>query len=334
MKAGLGIAFSSIGNKGNAESGGIAFETRGSMSAVHFEDRRPRVLVVDDQPSNILSICATLQSLYDVYMSTNGLEAIDLARKLSPDLILLDVVLSDIDGYEVCRRLKADQATSDIPVIFLTGRVEEEDEARGLAVGAIDYIRKPFSPAIALARVRTHLTLKLQNDKLKRLASIDGLTGLRNRRAFDTELAQSLAYSLREQRPMSVLMVDVDFFKHYNDLYGHLNGDQCLQRIAHALEGSVKRPSDFVSRFGGEEFACVLPNTDIQGALQVGECMHQAIEALHIQHEDVPVGGWVTVSIGVACFDPLKGGLPEQLLGAADEALYRAKQHGRNQVSY
>ncbi|MFH6601727.1 diguanylate cyclase domain-containing protein [Ectopseudomonas khazarica] len=298
-----------------------------------FADRRPKILVVDDQPVNVMILHEMLRPYYDVYMATKGNEVTTVAIKTQPDLILLDIVLNDINGYEVCSRLKADKSTKDIPVIFISAKAEDEDEATGLKVGAVDYIRKPFNTAIALSRIETHITLKLQADRLRDLANLDGLTGVHNRRAFDEMLSRYLDQSRREKQQLSLLMLDVDFFKRFNDHYGHLEGDECLKRVSKALEASSRRPFDFVARYGGEEFACVLPNTSSSGARQLAEVIRSSVEQLNIPHAQSSASKWVSVSVGVASNDPSHETTPESLLKKADEALYRAKNNGRNQVS-
>ena len=218
------------------------------------------------------------------------------------------------------------------PVIFVTGKDHEDDEATGFELGAVDYIRKPFHSVVVRARVMNHLKLKLQSDVLREMAMLDGLTGIPNRRSFDERFETIRAHALREQRPLSLLMIDVDYFKKYNDLYGHLRGDQCLRDVAQALNDNVRRPHDLVGRFGGEEFAVLLPDTAEAGALTVAEQLHSAIARLGIEHRASDVADRVSLSIGAATRLPTSTASLQQHLQWADEQLYRAKSEGRNRT--
>lgn len=297
-----------------------------------YMHERPKLLVVDDQPLNIHLLHELFRADCDVYMATNGEQALRMSLDLSPDLILLDVMMAGMDGHEVCRRLKAVAETSQIPVIFVTGRDQENDETVGFELGAVDYIRKPFNPVVAHARVMNHLKLKLQSDLLRQMAMLDGLTGIPNRRCFDERFEAARAHALREKRPLSLLIIDIDFFKKYNDLYGHLQGDQCLRDVAQALNNSVRRPHDLVGRFGGEEFAVLLPDTDEAGAVKVAEQLQAAIAKLNIEHRASDIADRVTLSIGVATRLPTSSASLEQHLQWADEQLYSAKNEGRNRI--
>nr|WP_129587044.1 PleD family two-component system response regulator [Pseudomonas frederiksbergensis] len=293
---------------------------------------RQKLLIVDDQPTNIRVLHELFREDCDVFMATSGEQAITLCRTQLPDLILLDVVMEGMDGHEVCRRLKADPATQDIPIIFITAQQQESDEVLGLELGAVDFISKPINPIIVRARVRTHLTLKLQNDLLRSMALMDGLTGVANRRKFDEGILADWRQCFREQKPLSLILVDVDFFKRYNDQYGHQAGDSCLKSVAQALSEMVRRPYDLVARYGGEEFACVLPNTGISGAVEIAEKMQERIRALGIEHSASDVDRVVTISLGVATLTP-SGDLEFQaLIEAADKQLYEAKKAGRARV--
>lgn len=293
---------------------------------------RPKLLVVDDQSLNIRVLHQMFREECDVHMATSGEQALSMCEELLPDLVLLDVMMDGLDGYQVCRRLKESAATRDIPVIFVTGKTDEADEAKGFEMGAVDYISKPFNPVVVRARVSTHLTLKLQNDYLHALAMLDGLTGIPNRRAFDERLEVAWAQACRDGRPLSLLMIDVDHFKKYNDHYGHLQGDQCLVQVAKALSNVLHRPYDLLARFGGEEFACLLPDTDEQGALLLAQHMQKAIAELAIEHRASAVSDRLTLSIGAATMRPTPLGSSDQHLSFADEQLYRAKHEGRNRI--
>lgn len=297
----------------------------------HYQGR-PKLLVVDDQPINIRIINELFRADCDLHMATHGEQAIAVSKTLQPDLILLDIMMDGMDGLEVCRRLKLDPSTADIPVIFITAKREEDDEALGLELGAVDYISKPLNSAIVRARVKTHLTLKLQNDYLKGLASLDGLTGIPNRRAFDVRLAQAWSQACREGGTLSLMMIDIDYFKRYNDHFGHVQGDECLRQVAKAIAQSVNRPYDLAARFGGEEFACVLPETTLQGALILAEKIQARISQLAIAHPGSEVSEWVSLSIGVASLQPRVDREPNELIALADQQLYQAKHNGRNQI--
>ncbi|UJX39761.1 diguanylate cyclase [Desulfovibrio sp. JY] len=290
------------------------------------------VLVVDDAPSNLAILTETLRNEFAVRIATSGPEALRLVCDTPPDLILLDILMPEMDGYEVCRRLKADFSTRNIPIIFLTAKNEVSDETLGLALGAVDYITKPITVPIVQARVRAHVELKRRGDLLETLSMRDGLTGIPNRRRFDEYLDQAWRHAMRCNTTLSMIMADIDDFKAYNDAYGHMAGDECLRSVARALSGALRRPGDLVARFGGEEFAVVLENTDLRGALHLAESMRLAVIDIDIGHEDSRAAEVVTVSLGAATLTPKAGMTPEALVGAADRMLYAAKQAGRNRV--
>lgn len=296
---------------------------------------QPKMLVVDDQAVNIRLIYDLFKDDCDLFMARDGAKALEQARAIMPDLILLDVMLPDINGYEICEMLKRDPATEHIPIIFITANITEEDEATGFNMGAVDFIRKPINPVITRARVRTHLLLKKQAQALERVALTDALTGLPNRRAFDLEYAQAWRQCARENWSLGMVLIDIDFFKRYNDRYGHQGGDDCLRMVAKAMVQVLQRPGDVLARYGGEEFACVLSNTDLQGACHIGELFRQAVESLGLPHLDSTVAKYVSLSVGVASivptFDTDEEGR-QLLVYAADKRLYQAKERGRNQV--
>lgn len=303
-----------------------------------MNDKHGTVLVIDDTPTSAHQLFALLGSDYEVLVATRGDAGIAIAVEQQPDLVLLDVVMPDLDGYEACARLKADPRTAHIPVVFVTARAEECDEARGLSLGAIDYLAKPLRPAIVRARVKNHVELKRSRDLLQRLSTLDPLTGIDNRRRFDDYLAIEWSRAAREGQVLSLIMIDADRFKEINDRYGHAFGDHCLVRIAAALQGTLQRAADVVARYGGEEFGCVLPGTDLAGAARLAERMRLAVEAL--SGALLPGGDGlpaderldVTISLGVAAAVPHGETPPRTLLEAADHALYEAKLAGRNCV--
>lgn len=269
---------------------------------------------------------------YDILVSTSGEEALVLAASESIDLILLDVEMPGMDGYEVCRRLKKNPYTKNIPVIFVSAANDVQHETKGLEIGAIDYIIKPSNPAIIKARVKNHLELKKYRDILERISLIDGLTGIANRRHFDQTLEKEWRRALRHRDILSLALIDIDFFKKYNDYYGHLAGDECLQKVGSILTESLKRASDLGARYGGEEFVILLPSTAKAGALTVTERIRSNVEELRISHEMSKVAKHVTVSIGVAAIRPELDKVPSELIRQADSALYQAKNAGRNRV--
>jgi diguanylate cyclase (GGDEF)-like protein len=295
-------------------------------------DRLPCLVVVDDQAVNIQALYRIFAPDHRVLMATSGAKALALCAQDPPDLVLLDVVMPDMDGHEVCARLKADEATRNIPVMFVTSHTNAEEETRGLELGAIDFIAKPVNPAVVRARVKTHLTLKAQSDLLRQMVFIDGLTGVANRRCFDDRLKTEWRRAARDGSPLALLMLDVDHFKRFNDRYGHQVGDDCLRRVASTIKSGLLRPGDLVARYGGEEFACILPGTDFEGALAVGAGIEHIVRGLQIEHADSDVSGTVTVSIGVSASLPERDTDPSRLLALADAQLYRAKHSGRGRA--
>jgi diguanylate cyclase (GGDEF)-like protein len=293
---------------------------------------RPKLLIVDDQPTNIRVLHELFREDCDVFMATGGEQAISVCQTQLPDLILLDVVMEGMDGHEVCRRLKVDPMTQGIPIIFITAQHQESDEVLGLELGAVDFITKPINTTIVRARVRTHLTLKIQSDLLRSMALMDGLTGVANRRKFNEDILADWRLCFREQKPLSLILVDVDYFKRYNDHYGHPAGDGCLKSIAQALSEAVRRPYDLVARYGGEEFACVLPNTALSGAVEIAERMRERVRTLGIEHAASDVDRVVTISLGVATLTPTRDLEFQALIEAADKQLYEAKNAGRARV--
>jgi diguanylate cyclase (GGDEF)-like protein len=289
------------------------------------------ILIVDDTPANIEILSEVLNVEYEVLFATSGQDALEIAFDETPDLILLDIMMPNMDGYEVCARLKADSRTRAIPVIFVTAMDQEEDETKGLAVGAIDYLIKPVRPPIVRARVHNHLELKRYRDVLEQLSTTDGLTGVANRRRFDEFLEREWSRARRNQTPISLIMQDIDFFKAFNDHYGHLAGDDCLRQVAHALATNVRRPADLVARYGGEEFVCLLPDTDEKGATWMANRFLETMNDLNIPHAYSEAADHVTLSMGVATLTPLVGQSPAGLVLRADQLLYEAKRNGRNQ---
>lgn len=294
--------------------------------------RTPTLLLVDDEPTNVALLARIFDPDYEILAATSGTRALALAVEQIPDLILLDVVLPDMDGYQVLKTLKQHPITSDIPVIFVTARNDHVDEAHGLELGAVDYVTKPISPLVVQMRVRNHLELKRARDLLARQAHFDTLTGLANRRHFDEKMETELRRSHRMREPLSLILIDVDHFKQFNDRYGHQAGDDCLREVAGAIAGSLNRPADLAARYGGEEFACVLPGSALDGAERVAEAVRLAILGLNIPHVGSPHLN-VTASLGVASCRPDPDTAARTLIQTADACLYKAKASGRNRYS-
>ncbi len=293
---------------------------------------RPRLLVVDDQPINIQVMHQIFAADHKVFMATSGAQALAFCRATPPDLVLLDIVMPGIDGFEVCTALKADPNTRDIPVIFVTAHTDEAQETLGLELGAVDFISKPVNPAVVRARVKTQLTLKFQTDLMRKLVFLDGLTGVFNRRYFDQQLSIEMSRAVRAQSPLALVMIDVDFFKRFNDRYGHQAGDDCLRQIALTLKESLRRPADLVARYGGEEFACILPDTAFADALAIAQELEQSVRHKAIAHADSDAANMVTISLGVAGYGGHAVAQAESLLALADAQLYCAKNAGRARI--
>lgn len=299
---------------------------------VAAEPGRPLILIVDDSPESIRLLSGLILDKGDVLFATSGEAGLNLARQRRPDLILLDVEMPDLSGYEVCRRLKDDPDTRDIAVMIVTSHHSSAHEVQALESGAIDFLTKPLAPAVVRARVQTQLTLKSQADALHRQAMLDGLTGLYNRAYFHEHLELEWRRHQRQQVPLGFALLDVDHFKAFNDQYGHVAGDACLRRVAEALKASTRRPAEFVVRYGGEEFAIVMPNTPREEIGRFGEWICRQVQDLAIPHEGSSAAPVVTISAGLAVLVPTPDLTWSDLIERADRALYRAKQEGRNRA--
>ena len=292
---------------------------------------KPIILIVDDIASNIQILANILKDMYNIKVATNGENAIAIASKEpKPDLVLLDVIMPEMDGYEVCKQLKNDNHTKDIPIIFVTANNETVDEENGFNLGAVDYITKPVNPAIVKVRVKTQITIKQQQDELKLLASTDSMTKLYNRRYFSKIAEQSLELAKRENNELSIIMLDIDKFKNVNDTYGHQVGDDVIIQLARNIM-HAQRKSDISSRYGGEEFVLLLPNTNIDGAKILAEKLRQIVELSEIKFNETQILKY-TISLGLASIDITNDKNIETALKKADDALYEAKENGRNQV--
>jgi diguanylate cyclase (GGDEF)-like protein len=306
-----------------------------------------KVLIVDDSSTMLMTTSAMVKANnHEVIPVRSGAEAIERFRRDAPDLILLDVLMPEMDGYEVARRIRAQSGDRWVPIIFLSGLIDDTDVAKGIAAGGDDYLTKPVSQTVLaakllamqrLADMRAHLVrlseeLGQANERLQQMINLDGLTGIANRRHFDETLLREWQRSARSLRPLSLLLLDVDHFKLFNDHYGHLGGDDCLRRIATTLRQAVHRPADMVARYGGEEFAIILPETDVDGAITVAGHVCAAVRALAIPHAASRTTTITTVSIGCASRVAVPGTSPGPLVGEADQALYAAKTEGRDRA--
>jgi diguanylate cyclase (GGDEF)-like protein len=313
-----------------------AFESR----RVGKPDMGVSILLVDDDPGAIQLMGRILADVGELRFATNGKDALRLARDSAPDLILLDAEMPGMSGFELLRTLKAESSLADVPVIFITSHSEAGFEVSALDMGAADFIAKPLKSSRVLARVRTQLRMKHMADELRRTATTDSLTGVANRRQFDESLEREWLRARRSGDPVSLLMIDVDHFKLYNDRYGHPKGDVCLRHVTQALLSACKGQADLVARYGGEEFVILLPQTPRHGAQRMAQQVLDEVAAFGIFHEDLQTTHYVSVSVGVACFDDASACWEDNshavrasdLVQAADKALYSAKQAGRGQA--
>lgn len=296
-----------------------------------MEFKKPTILVVDDMTTTLLLLHDLLKDTYEVKIAKSGTKALEILESPNDiDLILLDIEMPDINGYDVCKRIKNNETIKNIPIIFITGRTSQEDEEYGLNLGAIDYITKPFNKAIVKLRIKNYLNLKIKNDMLEKLSMYDGLTNIRNRRFFDETFEKTFNEIKRDKKSLAVLMIDIDFFKPYNDNYGHGQGDETLRKVAKALEKTIKRASDFVARYGGEEFVILLKDINKDGVEAVANNLLNAVRELKITHEFSKIENYVTISIGASFYNSNSDITKLELLLKADETLYNVKNSGRN----
>lgn len=286
---------------------------------------RPVVLIADDQPAESAALKAILQEECEI-VCTGVNQALEAVRAQPVDLIFLDVAMPDMAGFAVCAQLKSQSELAAIPVIFIASPTETHDEERGFALGAVDYVYKPLSPAILRNRMRLHLQLRQALEQLDKLASTDHLTATWNRRHFEQTARDEIIRSRRYRQPLSLLFFDIDYFKRVNDQYGHQIGDCVLRHLAHLIQGSI-RHSDTLARWGGEEFTLLTPSTCLGEARVLAE----KLRAL-IANSPFAMVGQITISLGVAEYQAHEE--LEDWLGRADQALLRAKENGRNQVEY
>ena len=317
------------------------------------------ILIVDDRTENLLVLESLLENIdCNIIKATSGNEALSLMLYYEFALVLLDVQMPDMDGFETAEYIRMNSKTRYVPIIFVTAISKEQKCIfKGYEIGAVDYLFKPIEPIMLQSKVKGFLELYNQtkmieeqarllemkvkelselqeaNFKLESLSTLDGLTGIPNRRSFDDYIEMSIKSCTRLNKPISLIMADIDFFKGYNDNYGHLKGDDCLINVAKSISLSVKRPLDFVTRYGGEEFAVILPETDEEGAKIIAEIIRKNVEELEIAHKSSDVSAYVTLSLGITTKSSSIQYSKNELIEHADKALYNSKSNGRNQVS-
>lgn len=304
-----------------------------------------RILIVDDSPTSRAALTRYIERMGHMpIVASGGTHAIELYRKENPGLVLLDVMMPDMDGYTVARKIRSIQIDEWIPIIFLSAKDDDQDLERGIEAGGDDYLVKPVSYVVLNAKIRAmqriddmrqkllYLSrqLAVANRELEKISHQDGLTGLANRRYFDFFLLQETTRAKRNRTSLSVMLCDVDFFKAYNDNYGHLAGDETLRKVAKALATVCKRSADLAARYGGEEFVLVLPDTPPEGAEQIAASILEVVNELQIPHSYSKASRYVSISIGYITTIPEQDTTSEMLLMHADEALYQSKQLGRN----
>ena len=296
-----------------------------------MESKIKKILVVDDEKLNIVTLAEFLKPQFEIIVAVDGASALEVAETQMPDLILLDVIMPDMNGFEVLAKLKYSAVTINIPVIFITELNNARDEEKGLLLGAVDYITKPFSKSVVKARINTHLKIAEYIQTIEKLCMIDVLTGLPNRRGFDSMFENELGRAHREKLPLGIIMFDIDRFKLYNDTYGHPQGDVLLKSIASVLKGTVNRAADSSSRWGGEEFIVLLPNTDKEGTEKIAEQIRVNIKQTFVPYVD-GVNTSVTVSLGAISLIPDENFVVADIISRVDKLLYAAKNNGRDQV--
>jgi len=299
----------------------------------HFqENNNYHILIVEDDPVAIQTLVAILSSQYTLSVAKNVKKAMSILESTSVDFILLDVNLPDGNGFDVCKKVVSDKEKyPDTTIIFMTAMQSAEQEARGLELGAADYIYKPINDAVLKARLNLQVQLKRKNKLLSNLAKIDGLTEIPNRRALDTQLTIEWNRAKRDHKLLSIALIDVDYFKQYNDHYGHPKGDECLKELAKCLSQHCKRSSDFCARYGGEEFAMLMFDTKLDDAMELLQRTLDSFTQLNITHEYSTASDVVTFSAGVCTANPTLDSL-EDFLDSADDMLYKAKSSGRNKI--
>lgn len=299
-----------------------------------------KILVVEDSATLRYAMDSYIRDAgHETIIAENGEKAVQIVDQLHVDMVIMDVEMPGLNGFETTRLIREGLGEHWIPIIFVTGLADEDSLEEGIGVGGDDYLIKPVSKTILHAKIKAmeriakmRTELHKLNDKLTTLSQRDSLTHLYNRRTFEEKSNEAWKHAARTKKPLSILLFDVDFFKRYNDTYGHLAGDDCLKQVALTIEECFQRPGDVVARYGGEEFIVLLPNTDIDGATHLAELLRCAIENLQIEHRQSPDYQCVTMSIGGCTLKYTTGASLEQLIDLADKALYESKENGRNRA--
>lgn len=290
------------------------------------------ILVVDDVVENLHTIKNLLQNDYNIKLAKSGPKAIEIVKKESPDLIILDILMPEMDGFEVCNILKNDRNTNKIPIIFLTGETDENTIEQAYEIGGVDYVTKPFRPKELMAKVKREFDLITLQNELKLLASIDPMTKLFNRRYLKELFPKLINSAKRNDELVAFLIMDIDHFKMYNDTYGHKMGDEVLIKIASAIRSLLNRADDYSFRLGGEEFAILFKADSFDKAKQFSNNIRMSIERLHIEHSKNSASSYVTASMGLLCKHANDINTYTEIYEAADDLLYSAKETGRNKV--
>ena len=301
-----------------------------------IDDQKPKratILVIDDDRIALDLIMLTFNATATVLTALNSENGLEIAVNEQPDLILLDTLIQEVDGHEICSQLKSMPETENIPVIILSNSNQIVDELAALDKGAIDFITKPIEAPILRARVANHLFQKRERDQLKLMSSIDALTEVANRRRFDEFLHLEWRRAIRSKYPISLLMIDIDYFKSYNDTYGHQKGDECLRAVASEIKHHLRRPSDMVARYGGEEFSVILPETPSYSASSIAKRIWSGVGNLNIEHTGSARVGHLTISIGTATTIPDENQSISQFIEISDKNLYKSKSEGRNRIT-
>lgn len=332
------------------------------MSSDYYEPVKGNILIVDDKPESLQLLTATLQQAgYPLTQETDSCVVLSVAKTVNPDVIILEADLTGINGYELCRQIKATPETKHISVIFLSFLSAVEDKVRAFEAGAMDFISKPFQPPELVARLQNYVSYsrlqleletqiqQLQKERVDRIAAetalqkaketlerqnnVDSLTLLSSRPHFDESIEGNWRQMQRESAILSLIICDIDLFKLYNEVYGSEEGDESLRRIAQAMRSVVKRPGDLAARYGGDKFSVVLPRTDASGAITVAKHIQREVLAMQIPHSRSPLN-YLTVSIGVSMVEPTRSMTSAVLISTAEQALAQAKQEGRNQIIF
>jgi len=286
--------------------------------------KNAHILIVDDDPLNRVVLENTLSDEYSITLCESGDCALNFLNSNAVDLIISDINMPGLSGYDLLEKLKANQNTYAIPFIIISASNSYNDEAKGLEMGAMDYITKPFSPVIVKARVKNHLAIKQKNDLLEKLAAIDGLTEIPNRRLLDETLSQFWQVCGQKNEPLSLFLVDIDYFKEFNDTYGYAAGDACLIKIAEALDEVSKSSYGFAARYDGVRFAAIQKGKDAEQTLLLAEHMHKVVDDLKIKHESSPICAHISISIGIVHIQNDFSGSEQEVLNLADDALVQS----------